>query len=191
LFSNEAGQGSAPIAHAAARTKYPAREGLVASLEPLIDTLIICTMTALVVILTGAWHSGIKGVGMTVLGMERGLSRIGIHDIGNHIVALGILMFAFSTVVSWNYYGTRAAIYLLGEKYVRPYNYIYTAFVFFGCIWGIDLVWHFVDAVITFMTIPNLIALLLLSPVIIKETHHYISEMKRQKAIKNAYKNKE
>jgi len=191
LFSNEAGQGSAPIAHAAARTKYPAREGLVASLEPLIDTLSICTLTALVVILTGAWHSGIKGVGMTVLGMDRGLSRIGIHDIGSHIVAIGILMFAFSTVVSWNYYGTRAAIYLLGEKYVTPYNYIYTAFVFFGCIWGIDLVWHFVDAVITFMTIPNLVALLLLSPVIIKETHHYLSEMKRQKAIKNAYKNKE
>jgi len=184
LFSNEAGQGSSPIAHAAARTKYPAREGLVASLEPMVDTLIICTMTALVIILTGAWSSGIKGVGMTVLGMERGLDRIGIHGIGEHIVGIGILLFAFSTVVSWNYYGTRAAIYLLGEKAVTPYNYLYTAFVFLGCIWGIDLVWHFVDAVITFMTIPNLIALLLLSPVIIKETNHYLAEMKRQKAVR-------
>lgn len=179
LFSNEAGQGSSPIAHAAAKTRYPAREGLVASLEPLVDTLIICTMTAMVILLTGAWHSGIKGVGMTVLGMETGLNRVGIVGIGGHIVAIGILLFAFSTVVSWNYYGTRATIYLFGEKYVTPYNYIYTAFVFFGCIWGIDLVWHFVDAVITFMTIPNLIAVLLLTPVLMKETRHYLGVVKR------------
>jgi AGCS family alanine or glycine:cation symporter len=188
LFSNEAGQGSAPIAHAAARTKYPAREGLVASLEPLVDTLIICTMTALVVILTGAWTSGIKGVGMTVLGMETGLNKVGIIGMGGHVVAIGILMFAFSTVVSWNYYGSRAAIYLLGEKAVTPYNYLYTAFVFFGCIWGLDLVWHFVDAVITFMTIPNLIALLLLSPVLIRETRHYLGVVKRLREERKADK---
>jgi AGCS family alanine or glycine:cation symporter len=181
LFSNEAGQGSAPFAHAAAKTEYPAREGLVASLEPLVDTLIICTLTALVIILSGAWNSGIKGVGMTVLGMETGLSRIGVHGLGGHIVAIGLLLFAFSTVVSWNYYGTRASIYLFGEKSVRYYNYVYCTFVFFGCIWGIDLVWHFVDAVITFMTIPNLIALLLLAPVVVKETRHYIGVMKRTK----------
>ena len=181
LFSNEAGQGSAPFAHAAARTEYPAREGMVASLEPLVDTLIICTLTALVIILTGAWTSDIKGVGMTVLGMETGLARIGISGLGNHIVAIGLLLFAFSTVVSWNYYGTRASIYLFGEKSVKYYNYVYCLFVFFGCIWGIDLVWHFVDAVITFMTIPNLIALLLLAPVVIKETRHYIGVMKRTK----------
>jgi len=181
LFSNEAGQGSAPFAHAAAKTEYPAREGLVASLEPLVDTLIICTLTALVIILSGAWNSGIKGVGMTVLGMETGLSRIGVHGLGGHIVAIGLLLFAFSTVVSWNYYGTRASIYLFGEKSVRYYNYVYCTFVFFGCIWGIDLVWHFVDAVITFMTIPNLVALLLLAPVVVKETRHYIGVMKRTK----------
>jgi AGCS family alanine or glycine:cation symporter len=181
LFSNEAGQGSAPFAHAAAKTEYPAREGLVASLEPLVDTLIICTLTALVIILSGAWDSGIKGVGMTVLGMETGLERIGIPGLGGHIVAIGLLLFAFSTVVSWNYYGTRASIYLFGEKSVRYYNYVYCLFVFFGCIWGIDLVWHFVDTVITFMTIPNLIALLLLAPVVVKETRHYIGVMKRTK----------
>jgi AGCS family alanine or glycine:cation symporter len=181
LFSNEAGQGSAPFAHAAAKTEYPAREGLVASLEPLVDTLIICTLTALVIILSGAWDSGIKGVGMTVLGMETGLERAGIPGLGGHIVAIGLLLFAFSTVVSWNYYGTRASIYLFGEKSVKYYNYVYCLFVFFGCIWGIDLVWHFVDAVITFMTIPNLIALLLLAPVVLKETRHYLGVMKRTK----------
>jgi len=90
LFSNEAGQGSAPIAHAAAKTEYPAREGLVASLEPLIDTLIICTLTALVIIVTGAWSSGIKGVGMTIEGVEIGLTRLGIEGVGRHIVAAAI-----------------------------------------------------------------------------------------------------
>ncbi|MFO8129402.1 MAG: sodium:alanine symporter family protein [Bacteroidales bacterium] len=181
LFSNEAGQGSAPIAHAAARTEYPAREGLVASLEPLVDTLIICTLTALMIILTGAWKTGIKGVGMTVYAMEVGLSRFGIHWMGQHIIALGLMMFAFSTIISWSYYGTRAANYLLGEKYIKPYRYLYSLFVFLGCIWGIDLVWHFVDMVITFMTIPNLIALILLTPVVVRETRMYFSEMHKLK----------
>lgn len=181
LFSNEAGQGSAPIAHAAARTEHPAREGLVASLEPLVDTLIICTMTALVIIVTGAWQSDIQGVGMTIEGMKIGLGNIGMHHWAEHIVTLGLVLFAFSTVISWSYYGTRAANYLLGEKYIRPYRYLYATFVFLGCIFGIDLVWHFVDMVITFMTIPNLIALLLLSGVLMNETKKYFDEMKRLK----------
>ena len=177
LFSNEAGQGSAAIAHAAAKTKYPAREGLVASVGPLIDTIIICTLTAFVIILTGAWTSGIKGVGMTVEGFTRGLSNIGLGSVGRHIVAGGLLLFAFSTIISWSYYGTRAAEYLFGEKYIKPYRYLYGLFVFLGSVWGIDLVWHFVDMVITFMTIPNLIALLLLSPVAVSETRNYFKKM--------------
>lgn len=179
LFSNEAGQGSAPIAHAAAKTEYPVREGLVASLEPLVDTLIICTLTALLIIDTGAWNSGVQGVGMTVNAMNLGLSRIGLPDIGNHIVTVGLFMFAFSTIIAWSYYGSRASIYLFGEKSVKPYQILYGIFVFFGSIWGLDLVWHFVDMAITFMTIPNLIALLLLSPVVIKETKDYFNTMKK------------
>ena len=180
LFSNEAGQGSAAIAHAAAKTKYPAREGLVASVGPLIDTIIICTITALVIILTDAWSTGIQGVGMTVEGFSRGLSTIGLGSVGRHIVAGGLLLFAFSTIISWSYYGTRAAEYLFGEKWIKPYRYFYGLFVFLGSIWGIELVWHFVDMVITFMTIPNLIALLLLAPVVSKEIKYYFSEMKKQ-----------
>ncbi|MCD4745276.1 MAG: sodium:alanine symporter family protein [Bacteroidales bacterium] len=183
LFSNEAGQGSAAIAHAAAKTKYPAREGLVASVGPLIDTIIICTITALVIILTGAWSTGIKGVGMTVDGFTRGLSNVGLGSIGRHVVAGGLLLFAFSTIISWSYYGTRAAEYLFGEKLIKPYRYLYGLFVFFGSIWGIDLVWHFVDMVITFMTVPNLIALLLLAPVVSKEIKYYFSEMKKLEAV--------
>lgn len=177
LFSNEAGQGSAPIAHAAAKTEYPAREGLVASLEPLVDTLIICTLTALVIIVTGAWHTATDDNTMTVTGMQIGLGKIGLENMASHVVAIGLLLFAFSTIISWSYYGTRAVNYLLGEAYIKPYHYLYGLFVFFGCIWGSDLVWHFVDMVITFMTIPNLIALLLLSSVIMKETKNYFKKM--------------
>ena len=183
LFSNEAGQGSAPIAHAAAKTEYSAREGLVASLEPLIDTLIICTMTALVIIVTGAWKTDIQGVGMTIEGMKLGLGNLGMQAWAEHIVTIGLVLFAFSTVISWSYYGTRAANYLFGEKAIKPYRYLYAIFVFFGSIFGIELVWHFVDMVITFMTIPNLIALLLLSGIIVKETKYYFDEMKKLKKL--------
>jgi alanine or glycine:cation symporter, AGCS family len=173
LFSNEAGQGSAPMAHAAAKTPYPMREGMVASLEPFIDTIFICTLTALVIIMTGAWESGIQGVGMTVKAFEIGLADIKMGSMAPHIVALGLLLFAFSTIISWSYYGSRAANYLFGEKAIKPYYYLYSLFVFFGAVWGMDLVWNFVDMVITFMTIPNLIAILLLSKVIQKEAKDY------------------
>jgi len=176
LFSNEAGQGSAAMAHSAAKTQYPIREGMVASLEPFIDTLFICTLTALVIIMTGAWNSGIQGVGMTVLAFETGLSVINLGHIASHFVAIGLLLFAFSTIIAWSYYGTRAAQYLFGDKAIKPYYYVYALFVFFGAVWGIDLVWNFVDMVITFMTIPNLIAIVLLTPVIKKEINDYFSK---------------
>ena len=181
LFSNEAGQGSAPIAHAAARTEYSAREGLVASLEPLVDTLIICSLTALVIILTGTWHTDTNSNTMTVLAMRSGLGKIGLESLAPHIVSLGLLLFAFSTIIAWSYYGDRAVIYLFNEKYVKPYRYVYGIFVFLGAIWHSDVVWHFVDMVITFMTIPNLIAILLLSSVVVRETKNYFKEMDQQK----------
>ena len=178
LFSNEAGQGSAAIAHAAAKTEYPVREGLVASVGPFIDTKIICSLTALVIIVTGAWTDGIKGVGMTVDGFEKGLSTIGLGTWSQHVVAGGLILFAFSTIISWSYYGNRAVEYLFGEQLIRPYQYMFGLFVFLGSIWGIDLVWHFVDMVITFMTIPNLIAIILLSSVVKKEVKKYFDVMK-------------
>lgn len=183
LFSNEAGQGSAPIAHAAAKTEWSAREGLVASLEPLVDTLIICTLTALMIILTGSWNEDgvVMGVRMTIRAMEIGLGEIGLQYMGTHIVAIGLMLFAFSTVISWSYYGTRAANYLFGEKVIKPYYYVYALFVFLGSIWEIDIVWHFVDMVITFMTVPNLIAILILSPVVVSETSKYFKAMKKEK----------
>lgn len=180
LFSNEAGQGSAPIAHAAAKTEWPAREGLVALMEPLVDTLIICTLTAMMIVITGVWQGDREGVTMTTKAMETGLNDIGIHGIGHHIVTLGLMLFAFSTVISWSYYGDRAVNYLFGEKFIKPYGYVYCLFIFLGSIWDLKLVWDFVDMVITFMTIPNLIALLLLSPVVVAETNRYLAAMKQQ-----------
>jgi AGCS family alanine or glycine:cation symporter len=178
LFSNEAGQGSAPMAHAAAKTEHPMREGIVASLEPMVDTIIICTLTALVVVITGAWSSGIQGVGMTVLGFEEGMGRVGLGLTAKHIVTLGLLLFAFSTIISWSYYGSRAIQYLINDKAIKPYYFVFALFTFFGAIWGIDIVWNFVDMVITFMTIPNLIALLLLSPVMTREVKRYLKYLK-------------
>jgi AGCS family alanine or glycine:cation symporter len=181
LFSNEAGQGSAAIAHAAAKTEYPVREGFVATLEPLIDTIVICTLTALVVIVTDSWSSGIQGVGMTINAFELGFSSFGIVGVAKHIVAIGLVMFAFSTIISWSYYGSRGVQYLMGDKFIKPYNYIYGLFVFLGSIFGIDLVWAFVDMVITFMTIPNLIALILLFPVLRNEVNKYLALKKSEK----------
>lgn len=181
LFSNEAGQGSAPMAHAAAKTEHPMREGLVSSLEPLIDTIIICSLTALVVIISGAWESGIAGVGMTVAGFEEGMGKIGLAFYAKHIVSLGLILFAFSTIISWSYYGSRAIQYILSDKWIKPYYVVFALFTFFGSVWGIDLVWNFVDMVITFMTIPNLIALLLLAPVMTKEVKRYQEYMLKQK----------
>jgi len=180
LFSNEGGQGSAAIAHAAAKTKHPVREGLVASVGPMVDTIIICTLTALVIIVSGAWTSGVKGVGMTVVAFSNGFSTIGIGYAAKHIVAAGLLLFAFSTIISWSYYGSRASEYLFGPKSIKPYRFVYGFFVFLGSVWGLDLVWHFVDMVITFMTIPNLIALLLLAPVVKKEIKTYFEYMKKE-----------
>jgi alanine or glycine:cation symporter, AGCS family len=177
LFSNEAGQGSAAIAHSAAITQYPMREGLVASLEPFIDTLFICTLTAIVIIMTGAWshESAEAGVALTVLAFELGLDKINLGYLSSHIITGGLMLFAFSTIIAWSYYGSRGAQYIFGDKAIKPYYYVYALFVFFGSIWGLELVWSFVDMVITFMTIPNLIAILLLAPVMKKEIDNYFS----------------
>ena len=113
--------------------------------------------------------------------MQRGLGKIGLKMMASHVVAIGLLLFAFSTIISWSYYGATAVNYLVGESYIKLYRYLYGLFVFFGCIWSSEIVWHFVDMVITFMTIPNLIALLLLSGVVMKETRTYFAAMKKLK----------
>jgi AGCS family alanine or glycine:cation symporter len=176
LFSNEAGQGSAPIAHAAARTSEPIREGFVAMIEPLVDTLCICSLTALVIIFTGVWSSGERGVALTASAFKTGLAMIhpSLGEFGFLLVTIGLFLFAISTAISWSYYGGRAVMFLIGEKAIMPYNIVYCVFVFLGGVFSIDLVWKICDAVITLMAFPNLIAIMLLSPVLFKILDEYV-----------------
>lgn len=171
VFSNEAGLGSAPIAHGAAQTKEPVREGLVAMLGPFIDTIMICTMTALVIVLTGAFTSGETGADLTAKAFNTGLPGW-----GGYIVAIGIIFFAFSTAVSWSYYGDRCIDYLFGDKMVMPYRVLYCILLPVGASVKLSTVWAISDIFNALMAWPNLVGLVLLSPVLIKLTKAYFSD---------------
>lgn len=181
VFSNEAGLGSAPIAHGAAQTSEPVREGLVAMLGPFIDTLVICTMTGLAIILTGAFTlkdsagSALTGSVLTKTAFENGIPFAG----GGYIVTIGIIFFAFSTVIGWSYYGDRCIDYLFGQKAVLPYRIIYCLIVPVGATVKLSIVWLISDIFNALMAIPNLIGLLLLSPIVLKLTREYFSNPER------------
>jgi len=173
LFSNEAGLGSAAMAHGAARTKEPVREGLVAMLGPFIDTLVICSITALAIVITGAHEvCSVKGE-LTGKAFELGLG----HSFGSKLVAIGVVFFAFSTLISWSYYGDRAADYLFGKSGVAPYRYVYLAFVVLGALVQIGDVINFCDAMNGLMAVPNLIALVVLAPMVVRLTKDYFQRM--------------
>jgi AGCS family alanine or glycine:cation symporter len=174
IFSNEAGLGSAAIAHAAAKTNNPVRQGMIAMLGTFIDTIIICSMTALVIILTGAWDSGIKGAPMSSLAFNTGFAG------GGYIVTFGLIVFAFTTILGWSYYGERCAEYLMGIKAILPYRLLWVTATLTGALVKLGLVWTFADVLNGLMAIPNLIALLLLSPVIFSITREYISSETEQ-----------
>jgi alanine or glycine:cation symporter, AGCS family len=174
LFSNEAGQGSAPIAHAAAKTMEPVREGVVAMIGPLIDTLIICSITGLVIISTGVYLStDLNGSPLTAAAFQAGLAPL--FSNGDKVVTVSVLLFAISTVISWSYYGDRSTYYLAGKEYIIWYRIVYVILTFFGSIVSLELVWNFGDAAVGLMAVPNLIALILLAPVVKKLTLDYFS----------------
>lgn len=178
LFSNEAGQGSAPIAHAAARTDEPVREGTVAMMGPYIDTITICTLTGLSIILTDAWTVTVGGERlnssvMTAYAFSEGLTFLGGY--GGYIVTAAVLLFATSTIIGWSYYGDRSVQYLLGDGAVMPYRYLFCFMIFVGAITKLEVVWAFGDIGLGMMAIPNLIALILLSGVTAKLTREYYS----------------
>ncbi|MFH1760181.1 MAG: sodium:alanine symporter family protein, partial [bacterium] len=176
LFSNEAGLGSAAMAHGAAKTKEPVREGLVAMVGPFIDTIVICTITALVIVITGVYETcSVKG-DLTSLAFEAGLR----NPLGSKIVSIGVLFFAFSTLISWSYYGDRASDYLFGKKAVKPYRLIYIGFIILGACLKIGIIIDFSDAMNGLMAAPNLIALIVLSPIVVKLTKDYMNRMKEK-----------
>ncbi len=173
VFSNESGLGSAPIAHAAAQTNEPVREGIVAMLGPFIDTLIICTMTALVILVTHANHSEHDGGAMTAHAFE-----IGLFGYGHYLVGFGLVFFAYSTLIAWSYYGDRCAEFLFGEKAIPIYRWVYVGFITIGAVGGLRVIWTIADIFNALMAIPNLIGLILLSGVVARETKHYCRRLK-------------
>jgi AGCS family alanine or glycine:cation symporter len=170
VFSNEAGLGSAAIAHAAARTKEPVREGLVALLEPLVDTLILCTLTGLVIIITGQWVTAANSSVLTKNAFSAGLPYV-----GGYVVTASLILFAVSTAISWSYYGDRCAQYLFGPAALFPYRCVYLAFLFLGAMTQLRFVWGFSDIANGMMAFPNLIAIIALSPVVVYLTRDYFS----------------
>jgi alanine or glycine:cation symporter, AGCS family len=170
IFSNEAGLGSAPIAHAAAQTNDPVKQGMVAMLGTFIDTIIICSLTAFVIILTGTWDSGLKGASMSSQAFSTGL-----FGYGGYVVSIGLVLFAFTTILGWSYYGERSAEYLFGTKIIKPYRVIWICIIFIGAILKLELVWTFADILNGLMALPNLVALLLLSPIVFSKTRQYFN----------------
>jgi len=171
VFSNEAGLGSAPIAHAAARTQDPVRQGIVAGLSPFIDTICVCTLTALLIIMTGAWNSGETGAELSQMAFN-----LGMPGLGDFVVGFGLIIFAFSTMLAWCYYGQVSIEYIFGLKGVTPYRLVYVVFIFVGAVVKLDFVWTFSDMMNGLMIIPNLIALLVLSPVVFRITKEYFAK---------------
>ena len=165
VFSNEAGLGSAPIAHAAAKTNDPVQQGMIGMLGTFIDTIIICSMTALVIIITGSWSSGATGAALSTTAFE-----VGLPGFGQYIVTFGLAVFAFTTILGWSYYGERCAEYIFGEKVITPYRILWIAAIPAGAILSLDFIWLVADVLNGFMAVPNLIALAVLSPVIFRLT---------------------
>ncbi len=221
VFSNESGLGSAPMAYAAAKTHEPVREGFVAMLGPFIDTILVCTMTASVILVTGAWlvtgddgamlygpggkglpmRADIHGKTVQVVGstgenpepfrdasgeyykVPTGASltaaafKDGLGQAGAWIVAIAIALFAYSTMISWSYYGDRCWEYLLGPRAVMPYRYMFCAFVVIGTVSGLDLIWTIADNMNALMAVPNLIGLLGLAGIVVRDTRDYLHRM--------------
>ena len=180
IFSNEAGLGSAPIAHAAAKEDEPVREGLVAMMGPLIDTLVICTLTALVIVVSGLWSSGLNGATLTASAFNATLSGY-----GGHIVVFGLIFFAVSTIISWAYYGDRSIFYLFGKRAVTPYKWIYCLLIPLGAVVKLELIWNIADITNAFMAVPNLVALIGLSGVVVQLTRVYDRRLRVARKLHN------
>mgnify|MGYP002649529328 FL=1 len=181
IFSNEAGLGSAPIAAAAAHTDEPAKQGLISMLGTFIDTIIICTMTGLAIVITGAWDTGLQGVAVTTKAFQIGLPFPG--EVASFLLMICLIFFAFTTILGWDYYSEKCLEYLTGGRMgiVKAYRWVYIACVFFGPFMTISAVWTIADIFNGLMAIPNLIALLALNGVVVMETKKYLDKINKKK----------
>jgi AGCS family alanine or glycine:cation symporter len=162
LFSNEAGLGSAPMVHATAETDHPVRQGLYGIFEVFVDTILICTTTGLVVLVSGAWQSGATGAALSTQAFSTGLPGTW----GGIIVTTGLVLFAFSTLIGWSYYGETGAVYLFGSRVAVPYRLLWLVFIYLGSVGSLHLIWDIADTLNGLMAIPNLIALLISLPLL-------------------------
>ena len=182
IFSNEAGLGSAPIAAAAAQTKEPVRQGLVSMTGTFIDTIVICTLTGLSIVLTGAWQvKGLEGVGVTTYAFQKGLPFP--PEVSAFVLMLCLVFFAFTTILGWDYYSERCLEYLSGGnmKHVKIFRWIYILAVFIGPYMAVSAVWTIADIFNGLMAIPNMIAIFALSGVVAKETRDFFKRHKEGK----------
>ena len=176
VFSNESGLGSAPIVAAAAKTKWPAEQGLVSMTGTFIDTIIICTMTGLVVVISGLWKTDLNGAALT-----NAVFLQAYPSFGGYMLMVGLVLFAFTTILGWNYYGERCMEYLVGVKGIMPYRVGFIILVGCGAFLKLESIWILADIVNGLMAIPNLIALLGLSGVVVAETRKYMAHVKEEK----------
>tara|TARA_R110002110_G_C13469795_1_gene720108 strand:+ start:13039 stop:14385 length:1347 start_codon:yes stop_codon:yes gene_type:complete len=167
IFSNEAGLGSAPIAHAAARTNVPVQQGMIAMLGTFIDTLIVCTMTGLVIVIMDVWPTGVSGASLTTMAFSSAFPG------GEYIVTLGLCLFAFTTMIGWSFYGERCVVFLLGTRAILPFRLAWVVAIPVGTQIELNMVWLIADTLNAFMAIPNLIALLLLAPLVFRMTREH------------------
>ncbi len=169
IFSNEAGLGTAGIAQAAGQTSNAVESGLVGMMGTFIDTILVCTMTGLVLIVTGVWSSGLKGAALSAAGFSAAFPGF-----GGEFLAIALVVFAFTTILGWAYYGEKCWEYLVGSAVMeKPYRLLWTLFVLVGAVTQLEFVWLVSDTLNAFMAVPNLVSLLLLSPVIVKLTQEY------------------
>ncbi|HEY7885433.1 MAG TPA: sodium:alanine symporter family protein [Cellvibrionaceae bacterium] len=180
VFSNEAGLGSAAIAHAAAKTKSPVSQGMIAMLGTFIDTIVICTITGLAIITTGAWFGEAKGALMSQAAFAS------VLPFGDTLITLAIALFAFTTLLGWSYYGERCAQYLFGTAVKMPFRVLWVLAIAVGAMGELNVVWIIADILNALMALPNLLALLLLSPVVVKLTRDYLRDKKAAKEADNA-----
>lgn len=175
VFSNEAGLGSAPIAAAAAKTNSPVKQGLISMTGTFIDTIIICTMTGIVIVVTGSFSGNLEGAALTTAAFENGLP---IAILGKYIVNMGLIFFAFTTILGWNYYGERCIAYLFGVRGIKPYKIIFIVLVAIGPFLPLEMIFIIADIVNGLMAFPNLIGLIGLRHVIVSETEIFFNDLR-------------
>ena len=179
IFSNEAGLGSAPIAAAAAVADAPAQQGLISMMGTFIDTIVICTMTGLTIVIAGSWNIGLEGVSVTTRAFQMGLPLPA--QFSSFILMLCLVFFAFTTILGWNYYSERCLEYIIGDKknVIKAYKWLYILCIFIGPFMTVSAVWTIADIFNGLMAIPNLIALIALNGVVVSETNKYLNSLKK------------